>query len=105
MSKKERRKLQNKIEVTNKVTNHTCVPLKHSEWYTTNEEKWKSETSILEEDLTPDNYKDKFHHLLCWEEKEHSDLLSKYVEKRSNYTQQQQIIDIVLITFMAFSPY
>ena len=44
--------------------------------------KLESGCSILEDELTPYNYKEKFHHLLCWEEKEHDKQIS---EKYVNY--------------------
>ena len=37
----------------------------------------KLDISILKKPLTRENYREKFHHLLCWEEKEHSKILSE----------------------------
>ena len=31
---------------------------------------------VIQNELTVENYKEKFHHLLCWEEKEHEQLLA-----------------------------
>ena len=49
------------------------LPEVHSESFT----KYKSELDIerLKQPLTRENYVEKFHHLLCWEEKEHDTLL------------------------------
>ena len=38
--------------------------------------KDKLSESVFEGPLTPLNYKERFHHLLCWEEKEHMCILS-----------------------------
>ena len=34
---------------------------------------------VISQSLTASNYKEKFHHLLCWEEEEHCKILTKYV--------------------------
>ena len=34
----------------------------------------------IQQELTRENYKEKFHKLLCWEEKEHIDILGKRLE-------------------------
>ena len=34
----------------------------------------------IKQELTRENYKEKFHKLLCWEEKEHIDILGKRLE-------------------------
>ena len=51
------------------------LPEVHSESFT----KYKSELDIdrLKQPLTRESYVEKFHHLLCWEEKEHDDLLKQ----------------------------
>ena len=51
------------------------LPEVHSESFT----KYKNELDIdrLKQPLTRENYVEKFHHLLCWEEKEHDDLLKQ----------------------------
>ena len=49
------------------------LPEVHSTFY--EQYKDKLDRKKLMEELTPDNYEEKFHHLLCWEEKEHDDLL------------------------------
>lgn len=37
----------------------------------------KLDIAVLKKPLAKENYKEKFHHLLCWEEKEHSKILNK----------------------------
>ena len=37
----------------------------------------KLDTQILERPLTVNTYRETFHHLLCWEEKEHMSILAK----------------------------
>ena len=57
---------------------HQPVPVKYSAEY----EKYKHllNDRILKENLTVDNYKEKFHHLLCHEEEEHArQLAERYV--------------------------
>ena len=51
------------------------LPEVHSESFN----KYKNELDIdqLKQPLTRENYVEKFHHLLCWEEKEHDDLLKQ----------------------------
>ena len=34
----------------------------------------------IQQELTRENYKEKFHKLLCWEEKEHIDILERRLE-------------------------
>ena len=34
---------------------------------------------VISQPLTASNYKEKFHHLLCWEKEEHCKILTKYV--------------------------
>ncbi len=43
------------------------------------EERVKSELRIesIQMELTASTYKDKFHNLICWEEKEHIDILGE----------------------------
>jgi len=41
------------------------------------EYRHKLSTNIISKPLTIENYREKFHHLLCWEEKEHCDILTK----------------------------
>lgn len=47
----------------------------HSKFYNI----YKDELSVkaIDCDLTKENYKVKFHHLLCWEEKEHCQMLEE----------------------------
>ena len=55
------------------------VPLKLPEIHSESYAKYKDELDIdqLKQDLTRENYVEKFHHLLCWEEKEHDNLLKQ----------------------------
>ena len=56
------------------------VPPSHSRMYHEFEHRLEKEQHILEQNLTEENYKKKFHHLLCWEEREHDEQLAvKYV--------------------------
>ena len=48
---------------------------KHTDFYM--QHKDLLDKAIIEKDLTRENYKEKFHHLLCWEEKEHEKLLAE----------------------------
>ena len=47
----------------------------HTDFY--KEHKDKLEKAIIEKNLTRSNYKEKFHHLLCWEEREHEQVLTR----------------------------
>ena len=40
---------------------------------------------IFQEPLTPGNYRKRYHHLLCWEEKEHMSILSERYVKSNVY--------------------
>ena len=55
------------------------VPFKLPEVHSESFSKYKSELDIdrLKQPLTRESYVEKFHHLLCWEEKEHDDLLKQ----------------------------
>jgi len=53
------------------------VPARHSSFYNDYRAKLESNRHILEEQLTSENYKEKFHHLLCWEEQEHDKQLAE----------------------------
>lgn len=56
------------------------VQARTSSFYQEYEAKLEMGLGILKSPLTEDNYKEKFHHLLCWEEKEHI----KQLDKRCN---------------------
>ena len=47
----------------------------HTNFY--RELEGKLDMKVIQRKLTPENYKEKFHHLLCWEEKEHERLLAE----------------------------
>ena len=50
----------------------------HSKFYNENKDKLLSYYKVLKkEGLTADNYKKRFHHLLCWEEQEHDKQLAQ----------------------------
>lgn len=50
-------------------------PMKqHTDFY--KEHKDKLHKAVIEKKLTRSNYKEKFHHLLCWEEREHEQVLT-----------------------------
>lgn len=59
-----------------KTTPRVHVPAAQSDYYRDNKDKLNE--SLLEEKLTRENYKEKFHQLLCWEEKEHEEQLKRY---------------------------
>ena len=44
----------------------------HSQSFLEYEARLESDISILDENLATSNYREKFHHLLCWEELEHA---------------------------------
>ena len=46
----------------------------HSDFYRQFEGQLSA--NVIRNELTAENYKEKFHHLLCWEEKEHERLLA-----------------------------
>lgn len=52
------------------------VPIRYSNSY--DQFKHQLSMDILKEKLSVDNYKKKFHHLLCYEEKEHALQLVKW---------------------------
>ena len=54
----------------------TDVPTQqqHTDFY--KEHQNKLDKAIIEKRLTRSNYKEKFHHLLCWEEREHERVLT-----------------------------
>lgn len=63
-------------------------PLKlcmHSDSFYEFNERLESEKFILEEELTIQNYRSKFHFLLCLEEREHSSRLERYVHSLHLY--------------------
>ena len=53
-----------------------ATPTQHSSFYD-RYEKQMNRKKVLKESLTAENYKTKFHILLCWEEQEHDELLTK----------------------------
>ena len=46
----------------------------HSDFY--QQFEGQLSVNVIQNELTAENYKEKFHHLLCWEEKEHERLLA-----------------------------
>ena len=53
------------------------VPASHSSFYNKYKDRLESHRYILKEPLTADNYKEKFHFLLSWEEQEHDKQLAE----------------------------
>ena len=53
------------------------TPTHHSSYYEKYKDKLEDSNPIMKEPLTAKNYKEKFHLLLCWEEKEHHRQLSE----------------------------
>lgn len=47
------------------------TPAKCSSFYEKYSTRLESNTHLFRDPLTAANYKERFHHLLCWEEKEH----------------------------------
>ena len=87
VSKKEVKRLKAK-EARNKHISKKCSEVSlsscgvsilpsHSPTYCEFEDRLQTDKHILQQDLTPANYKDKFHLLLCWEELEHDERLAK----------------------------
>lgn len=56
---------------------NVCVPSKHSEFFEEYKDRLETDRHILKEPLMVGNYKEKFHHLLSWEENEHNKQLSE----------------------------
>lgn len=50
---------------------NVIIPANSSAFYREYVSKLELNHWLLKEPLTADNYKEKFHHLLCWEEQEH----------------------------------
>ena len=63
-----------KLQQSSKVEAVSCG---HSKYYEQHKFALVNDDALLQSNLTPENYKEKFHHLMCWEEKEHDDQLSK----------------------------
>ena len=56
---------------------NVSVPESHSSFYDEYKNKLESHRCILEQELTAENYKEKFHLLLSWEEQEHAKQLAE----------------------------
>ena len=56
---------------------NVATPSSHSSFYYAYKDKLESNREILKEPLRAGNYKEKFHHLLCWEEQEHDKQLTE----------------------------
>ena len=75
------------------------VPIKLPEVHSESFIKYKSELDIdrLKQPLTRESYVEKFHHLLCWEEKEHDDLLKqRYMHAKALYLSYIKKIDCII---------
>ena len=84
MSKKEAKNLAAKEQhvTSGKVASsisspNVATPPSHSSFYKEYKDKLESNCEILKEPLNAGNYKEKFHHLLCWEEQEHDKQLAE----------------------------
>ncbi len=53
------------------------TPVHHTSFYEERKGKLKSSRQLLDEPTTAENYKEKFHDLLCWEEQEHEKQLTE----------------------------
>ena len=53
------------------------IPAQHSSFYDRFKHQLNPRSRVLISSLVADNYKEKFHHLLCWEEQEHDRLLAE----------------------------
>ena len=51
------------------------LPETHSKYFIKYEHEL--DVKVLKQELTRENYTEKFHHLLCWEEREHDNILQK----------------------------
>ena len=56
---------------------NVSVPESHSSFYDEYKNKLETHRYILEQELTAENYKEKFHLLLSWEEQEHAKQLAE----------------------------
>ena len=56
---------------------NVAIPTNCSSFYQEYIDKLELNSSLLKDRLTVQNYKEKFHHLLCWEEQEHIRQLSE----------------------------
>ena len=53
------------------------TPVRNSQYYNEYKDQLKANADLLKEPLVATNYKEKFHHLLCWEEQEHDKQLAQ----------------------------
>ncbi len=53
------------------------TPVKHSSFYEEFMDKLESNRWLLDKPTTAENYKEKYHHLICWEEQEHEKQLTE----------------------------
>ena len=51
------------------------LPETHSKYFM--KYKHKLDVELFKQELTRENYTEIFHHLLCWEEREHDNILQK----------------------------
>ena len=83
VSKKEAKQMTAKVQLTTKKSSPSIsspnidVPSQHSEFYDEYKGRLISHRHILDEPLTSQNYKEKFHLLLAWEEQEHDKQLAE----------------------------
>lgn len=74
VSKKSARALQQNYTSSLKSSSNCSTPKKFSNFYN---EQIDPHSPLLKESLNSDNYKEKFHQLLCWEEQEHEKELTQ----------------------------
>ena len=81
VSKKDGKKMAAKEHGTSKMGSisspNVFVPSRHSEFFDEYKDKLEADYHLLKEPLSTGNYKEKFHHLLCWEENEHNKQLAE----------------------------
>lgn len=56
---------------------NVSVPTKSSSFYTNMKQEMDLKSPLLTEEVTANNYVEKFRHLLCWEEQEHDKQLAQ----------------------------
>lgn len=79
MAEKSQRVIASKKDqLLNISSPNVATPACHSKFYEEYKDKLSGYYPVLKnEELTADNYTERFHHLLCWEEQEHDRQLAQ----------------------------
>ena len=102
-----------KIKQSKRQRNNTLYPLRTTETPVLGNTEYflhykdKLNESVFEGPLTPLNYKERFHHLLCWEEKEHMCILSnRYVSSTFVWKQLYPVhVHIIVSVHILYGTY